>query len=994
VAAAVVLVAVALATPSADAQYFGRNKVRYDAREVHVLKTEHFDVHYDDKTEEAAHVVGRLAERWNERLSTLLDHPLRGRQPILFYAGHPDFEQTNAIDGDLPEATGGVTDGQKRRVVLPAAGPLAETDHVLGHELVHAFQYDIVGRGPRTERLPLWFIEGMAEYLSLGPVDTHTEMWLRDAARSGPLPRVRELDNPKYFPYRYGHALWAYVGGRWGDAAVGEALKAARESRGALRALQKVTGLTEEQLSHDWHAAIHEAYGGDDAVKKASAPPPARGAKPMAQDREGYLNLAPALSPDGRRLVFLSERDGGTVELFLADAETGKVQRRLLQRRLDTHFESLQFVGSAGAWAPDGRRFAFAGVRQGRAIVSILDADAGRIERDIEVPEVDEILNPTWSPDGTRIAFSAMRGGFADLFVYDLAAGHLEALTDDAYGDLEPVWDPSGESITFVSDRFSTDLDHLRWGNYRLARFVLATHAIEPVPSFPDAKNVNPQWSGKTLFFLSDRGGVSNVYRLDDGVIRQVTEVPVGLAGLTELSPALAAAAAAPRLVTTAFVGGRYRLKTLQEPGILAGCELEEAPRVAMLPPQSREGSTVRDLLADAERGLPATSAEFSAERYSARLSRDGFAEPFLSVGGDRFGVSVVGGGSAFWSDLLGNHRLSAGLLMNGGPKDLSGVLAYENLTHRWNWGAWLGQTTWRAASISSGLGEQDGQTVSMEQLVRFREIDRTAGLRVAYPFARGKRLELSSGFRRVSFTTESDIQTYAFDTGRSLGDRSLDVASPPGLDLSETTVAFVQDEARFGPTSAVEGTRLRAELTPTLGTKSFLGVRFDYRRFLHPVWPLTLAGRVLHYGRYGKDADDPRLARLFTGYSTFVRGYDGPGAFPCSPRSCASLDPLMGSKMLVTNLELRAPALFFLGKARAYGPIPSEWVVFYDAATTWRNGDTPPIFGSSREWIRSWGLGLRVNLFNFMIGEVDYVRPLDLPGTSGLVRARVGAGF
>lgn len=66
------------------------------------------------------------------------------------------------------------------------AGPLADTDHVLGHELVHAFQYDIaMPRGPETglensglERLPLWFIEGMAEYLSLGPADPNTAMWI------------------------------------------------------------------------------------------------------------------------------------------------------------------------------------------------------------------------------------------------------------------------------------------------------------------------------------------------------------------------------------------------------------------------------------------------------------------------------------------------------------------------------------------------------------------------------------------------------------------------------------------------------------------------------------------------------------------------------------------------------------------------------------------------------------------------------------------------
>ncbi len=125
-----------------------------------------------------------------------------------------------------------MTEAVKRRVILPLGGPIADTDHVLGHELVHAFQFDITARPGNgqngAERLPLWFIEGMAEYLSIGPVDSNTAMWLRDAVRQeethGKLPSVKDLDNPKYFPYRWGQAFWAYVGGKWGDAVIGDML--------------------------------------------------------------------------------------------------------------------------------------------------------------------------------------------------------------------------------------------------------------------------------------------------------------------------------------------------------------------------------------------------------------------------------------------------------------------------------------------------------------------------------------------------------------------------------------------------------------------------------------------------------------------------------------------------------------------------------------------------------------------------------------------------
>ena len=118
----------------------------------------------------------------------MLLHDLSGRQPLILYANHPQFRQTNAIPGGIGEGTGGVTEVFKRRIVLPFAGPIAETDHVLGHELVHAFQYDITGTNVSSGvagalGLPLWFIEGMAEYLSLGPVDPLTAMWDRQQAR-------------------------------------------------------------------------------------------------------------------------------------------------------------------------------------------------------------------------------------------------------------------------------------------------------------------------------------------------------------------------------------------------------------------------------------------------------------------------------------------------------------------------------------------------------------------------------------------------------------------------------------------------------------------------------------------------------------------------------------------------------------------------------------------------------------------------------------------
>ena len=253
-----VFAAASLAPAPATAQYFGRNKVLYEKLTFKVLPTEHFDIYYYEEEAKAVAEVARMAERWHARLSTVLGPTLTGRQPLILYASHPHFQQTNVVEG-IGEGTGGVTESARRRVIMPLAATLEDTDHVLGHELVHAFQYDILGRNAGA--LPLWFIEGMAEYLSLGGRDVQTAMWLRDAALQNTLPEIDDLDHPRYFPYRFGHAFWAYFGGRYGDRSIGQMLAALGPGPEGMSGpgdpiemIEAATEKTSEELSAEWHA--------------------------------------------------------------------------------------------------------------------------------------------------------------------------------------------------------------------------------------------------------------------------------------------------------------------------------------------------------------------------------------------------------------------------------------------------------------------------------------------------------------------------------------------------------------------------------------------------------------------------------------------------------------------------------------------------------------------------------------------------------------------
>ena len=251
------LCAAFMAAKPAEAQYFGRNKVHYDRLDFRVLQTEHFDIYYYAEEEagdapRGAH-GGALVRALLARCSTTRSS---SRQPLVLYASHPHFAQTNVTAGSPGEGTGGLTERIKSRIAMPFAAGLGETDHVLGHEIAHAFQIDIAKRAKQNAfALPGWFIEGMAEYLSLGADNAHTLMWVRDAALHDRLPTLEQLDDPRYFPYRYGHALWSYLGGalRRRHHRRGAPLESARRDRARL---EDATGLDAKQLTRDWHASI------------------------------------------------------------------------------------------------------------------------------------------------------------------------------------------------------------------------------------------------------------------------------------------------------------------------------------------------------------------------------------------------------------------------------------------------------------------------------------------------------------------------------------------------------------------------------------------------------------------------------------------------------------------------------------------------------------------------------------------------------------------
>ncbi|HEY2829269.1 MAG TPA: BamA/TamA family outer membrane protein [Thermoanaerobaculia bacterium] len=988
--------------PAAEAQYFGRNKVQWQKFHFKVLQTQHFDIYYYDEEADVVNDIGRMAERWYARLSTTFNHTFT-RKPIVLYANAADFQQTTTTGEIIGEGTGGFTDEFMNRVVLPLTGDYAENDHVLGHEIVHVFQYDIAAsqntsrRRFSLEQLPLWLVEGMAEYFSKGRIDPLTSMWVRDATLHNRLPDLRKLTtDPRYFPYRYGEALLAYIGGRFGDEAVVRYFLAAGLV-GIEPAFDRTLGLSAKQVFADWQEASRELYNPVIALRPSRLGAPLLGKLGTKAD----LNLGPALSPDGNYIAFLSTRDLFDIDLFLADAHTGKIIRRLVSATTDAHFDALRFIDSAGTWSPDSQRLAVVLFEKGDNYLGIVDVGSRRVDQ-IRVPGIDAITNIAWSPAGNVIAISGQKTGVTDLFLYNLDTKAVRQLTDDKYADMQPAWSPDGKQIAFVTDRGAgADPALLHFGDMTIATIDLDGGQVHLLPLFSNTRHISPQYApdGRSLYFIANPEGVPDVYRYTfaSNTIEKITNVMTGVAGITEMSPALSVANRTGQIAFSLYEDDDYNIYQLQPApqGTVVSATQSPAPnetaRAAVLPPLRATGSEITSYLNKPSEGLLPATTVFHETNYKPGLHVAYIGPPTIGAGVSQFGVGVGGSVSAYYTDILGEQNVGFTLLGTGTgvgtiADQIGGEVFYLNQQHRFNWGADVTHIPY--VSLTPGFRQDfvNGQLADIYQEFQLTETVDDGSLLAQYPLTSTRRFEVSGGIER--YALKAELEELAVVGNTVISDTRTRLPGGFSVSLLKTSAAFVGDSSVFGFVSPVRGTRYRYEADAMSGDLRFETALADYRHYFF-FRPMTLAVRALHYGRYGRDSDNFNiLSPIDLGYSYLVRGYDSVSlgecvATPADP--CPVYDRLVGSRIAATSIELRAPLL----GTKEYGlinapAVPTEMEAFVDAGEAWTAHQTPK-FNFKRDAtstlvpVVSVGVGLRI-LLSYIPIEIYAAKPFQRP--------------
>ncbi len=607
------LTALLFLAPQAAPQIFGQNKVPRRQYQWRVLHSEHFDLHFYPEEREAAEAAVSLAERAYERLSRIYGHEFQLPIPIILYSSQTEFRETRAAPGLIGEGTGGLTELMKRRVILPFTGSYAELDYVITHELSHAFQLDILshsrfGQGlqPISWTPPLWVMEGLSEYVATPGTNAHTEMWMRDAVQEGAQLSVDMLSRMRDIRvYRYGQSLVSHIARSFGDEAVGQWFRRIARGRNLATGTQESIGLTLDRLSAEWADSLRRRYL-PEVIEHDRAGEDARRLTDHTKARSS-LYIAPAISPDGGEMVFITNSSFYT-DIHIASALDGSHERRLLRGQRKESFETFRYIRTSLGWSPDGDRIALVTRNSGREVLVVYNVRKRKVEREMALG-LDEMFSPTWSPDGEWIAFEGLREARSNLYKVAAKGDSLVQLTHDRWATFQPAWSPDGRRIAFVTDRgYRSATGFEFFSPWRIAILNLESSDIALLPG-QVGKTINPQWfpDNRHLLFISDRTRISNMFirDLDTGLDYQITDVMTGISGITERGVAASLSARGNRVVFSVFEKMGWNLYAIRDP----------LGRVDTVEPWEPEpGAEPPVVEADTERSIPLVAAMVGEE--------------------------------------------------------------------------------------------------------------------------------------------------------------------------------------------------------------------------------------------------------------------------------------------------------------------------------------------------------------------------------------------
>lgn len=921
---------------------FGKNKVQYQEFDWKYIQTSHFDIYYNSGSKHLADFAGVEIEKALTSVQATLNFKLTKRVIVVVYDSHNEFQQTNVIGSFMPEGVGGVTELMKNRVVIPFQGDYSQFRHVMHHELLHAVINDMFYGGTiqtallsgNLNSIPLWINEGLAEFESIGGMNVETDQYMRDLTISEYLPPLMRLDG--YLAYRGGQTFYWYVADKYGKGRITDLINKLRIYKDIDKAFLASFNMSLKDFSEKWERDIKKNYWPDlnifvdprDFAKKLT-------------DREetgNFYNSSPAISPDGEKLAYISDRDG-LFSVYIQDLDKKGQINKVVSSLRAKDFEDLNILTPGISWDPTGKKLAISAKAGGEDAIFITDIKSEDYEK--LTFNLKSITSVTWSNNGKYLAFIASKIEKSDLYVYDIQNKKLLNLTNDIFSDTHPVWTSDSKYIYFISDRkdniqTGTSADNFRMSKFNyegndIYRFDIDKSTITRITSDPEnlKSTLAVNKDNTRLIYNSDKNGISNLYELNfnTGNTRPITN---SLNTISQISLANDDS----KLVFTAQVKAGYDLYMMRNPFDI-DIKMDELPltnfknkivnseKLISEITNASDSSNVQDSISslvgygdfeidfanqnvvqpniDAQINVnnkvePEYKSEFIEKDYKITFSTDYInVNPGYST---YYGFQSVN--QVLFSDVLGNHQIVAQANLITDLNNSQLYVGYAYLPHVIDYNFSLHHSSVLLYN-------------SNYYIYRYRNYGLTAS--ASYPLDLFRRFEFSTGFYMASKEPIDNVQDPTV---------SKFIFTPQ--------LSYVYDNSLGGIYAPTIGSRFNIEVygSPKFVESSvgFITFKTDFRHYIPLSDYFTFALRGTAGTSLGPDPQQFRLGGTDNWINRSLKNnqlpFDKPEDFVfmqniITPLRGWSISEISGNKFFAANAEFRFPLL----TALVAGPLP-----------------------------------------------------------------------
>jgi Tol biopolymer transport system component len=869
--------------------FFGRNKVQYNKFEWKILKTEHFDIYYYGENKEIAEIGGNYAEEIFSELKIKLNYIVTRRVPLIFYNTHLQFQETNTIPGFIPEGVGGFFEFVKGRVVIPATGSLTDFKHVIRHEIVHVFMsgkvYNVLHehRKPTDYSPPLWFTEGLAEFLSTKP-DAQAEMVMRDAIISGYFYNLENIYQiyGTFLMYKEGQNFLEFITEKYGEEIVPLLLDNIWMFSKFNDDIEYTIGKPIEEIDSEWEFYLKRKYY--PLMKNNS---PIENAARQITDF-GY-NFSPVFyNLKGKKyLYFVANRDGYSSLYRLELNKENNFKKReepelVLRGEKTEELESFHLFQSSIDVSQNGI-IAFVTKSGETDVIHFFSAKENKIEKDFQRENLITISSPKFSDDGNKITFQAVdQKGFSDIYLFDIPSDSLTRLTNDYYDDQNPSFGINDNQIIFSSDRTAGEFEK----KYNLFSYDLSSHQIKYV-TYLDADCFSSRLSPKKdlLLFTSDYDGVRNIYKINvvagtfGNKVKKVTHFITGA-----FDPDFADDS------TIAFSGFENFLFNLYETNIKSKNDSLPEKVITMNIDSAFGAWSPKKYIASSENEKLKYRRQYTLD-YAAGQVSTAYDPIYGTRGGAVFVLSDLFGDDNYFFYIYNTAEVQSDIL-----KSFNISIEKFDLSKRSNYGFGVFNFSGRRYDIT-----QSDNYFYERSFGGFFLLD--------FPLSKFQRIESSV---TVANSDKEDLN--GLNERKAL--------------LIGNSISYVVDNSLWGPTGPLDGIRARLLLGYTGDVKysnvNYFSVIADYRQYFRLGFSTALALRAALFYNQGKEA-----RRYFMGGSWDLRGW---------PEFS-----IRGQKMWISSVEFRFPLIdelrvkfpffglsFFGLRGAAYFDAGSAWDTDY----------------------------------------------------------------